>query len=666
MIIGTAGHIDHGKSSLVKAITGTDPDRLKEEKARGITIDLGFATWKQPDGSTIGFVDVPGHERFVHTMLAGAHGIDRVLLVVAADDGVMPQTREHLAIVSLLGLDDAVVALTKSDLADAARLAAATAEIASLLAPTPFRGAPILPVSSVTGAGMAALQAALAAPIAIARPTDRRFRLAVDRSFSIAGAGTVVTGTILSGQVAVGDRVVVSPSGLEARVRGLQRHNRPAERAAAGDRCALNLAGPDISKDAIARGEMVLDPALHAPAQRIDASVTVLAAEKKGLSTWMPVRVHIGAAEIMGRVVPLGETLAPGRRGFVQLVLDHPVAAAVGDRVVLRDTTASRTIGGGVILDLRAPERRRRAPERLALLAALDGAATPREIAACAPYVIDLDAFARDRALVVAPDEGLVRLGTLALDQGIWSGLRRDIAAVLAAHHAENPDLQGMAIDRLRQAITPRLAVPAFRAVLVALEDVIVQGAWAHLPGHVARLAPEDEALWQRIAPGLGGEVRFRPPRVRDFANALGAEERRIRAVLKAVARRGEIDQVAHDHFFLRATVAEMARFAAALGAAGSFAAAEFRDFLGEGTHNAGRKVAIQVLEFFDRHGMTVRREDARRIDSRRIHMFDTAPAGADGRESPPVGRPDFKSGWGRKPASGGFNSHSLPPGAPS
>ncbi|MBV8513165.1 MAG: selenocysteine-specific translation elongation factor, partial [Xanthobacteraceae bacterium] len=263
MIVGTAGHIDHGKTALVGALTGVNTDRLKEEKARGISIDLGFAYLPAPDGSVLGFVDVPGHEKFIRNMLAGATGIDFVLLVVAADDGVMPQTLEHLAIVDLLGIRHGMVALTKSDLADAARRAEVTAEIAETVASTALAGADIVQVSIVTGEGIDALRAALfdAAAAHGARARSGRFRLAVDRSFTLAGAGTIVTGTVLSGMVTVGDRVTVSPAGLSARIRTIHAQNRPTEHGQAGERCALNLAGEAISREAITRGDVVLDPA---------------------------------------------------------------------------------------------------------------------------------------------------------------------------------------------------------------------------------------------------------------------------------------------------------------------------------------------------------------------------------------------------------------------
>ena len=283
VIIGTAGHIDHGKTSLVKALTGVDTDRLKEEMARGITVDLGFAYLPLPDGQVIGFVDVPGHEKLVRNMLAGATGIDQVLLVVAADDGPMPQTREHLAIVDLLGLRQGVVALTKSDLVAPARLAAAEAEVRAMLANTGLADAPILPVSSVSGAGVSELRAHLqqASAQRAAAPREGQFRLAVDRSFSLSGIGTVVTGTAVSGRVAVGDKLTLSPRGLAVRVRGVHAQNRQAAEGRVGQRLALALAG--VERDGVRRGDWVLADALHAPTQRLDVRLRVLAGEARPL-----------------------------------------------------------------------------------------------------------------------------------------------------------------------------------------------------------------------------------------------------------------------------------------------------------------------------------------------------------------------------------------------
>ena len=673
MIIGTAGHIDHGKTSLVRRLTGVDTDRLKEEKERGITIALGFAYWPLADGRIVGFIDVPGHEKLVHTMLAGASGIDLLLLVVAADDGVMPQTREHVDIARLLGIERAVVALTKSDLVDGERLAEARSEVETLLAGTPFAQAPILPVSTVTGAGIDALAELLRelAQAAQLRRRDGAFRLAVDRCFTLPGAGTVVTGTVLSGTVSAGDSVTVSPSGIAARVRSIHAQNRPADSGGAGDRCALNLAGPDVSKDAIMRGDMIVSPALHAPATRIDAELTVLASEKKPPAMWQPVRLHHGSSETGARIVLLGDEVAPGTTGLVQLVLETPIAAAALDRFVLRDTSASRTLGGGRFLDLRAPERKRRSPERRAQLLALAGsdhAAALRDLLEVPPHHADLDAFTRDRALgpgqaeMLATGLGLLRLGAAMMLPDVWGRLSRSLVETLKAYHAENPDQQGMGLERLRLALEPRLPAGLFRTALAELAsagELVVIGSWIRRPEHEIRLTPEDEALWSSIAPLIGAGERFRPPRVRDIGQLLGRREEDIRRLFRLAGRRGDVHEVALDHFFLRDTVSEMVGIAAELAAADAagFNAAQFRDRL-----DNGRKVAIQILEFFDRHGVTIRRGDLRRINRQRLDLFGPRPEAPAGGEASPVGRPDFKSGRGRQTVSGGFDSHSLPP----
>jgi selenocysteine-specific elongation factor len=677
MIIGTAGHIDHGKTALTRALTGVDTDRLKEEKARGISIDLGFAYLAAPDGATLGFVDVPGHEKFVHNMLAGATGIDFVLLTVAADDGVMPQTREHLAIVDLLGIRRGIVALTKADLASPARLAEVETGIRDALTGTALANADIRRVSVVSHAGVDLLRDALfaAARAAGSRATGGRFRLAVDRSFTLAGAGTVVTGTVLSGAVAVGDHVAISPSGRAARVRSIHAQNRPAERGQAGERCALNLSGDGISKAAIARGDVVLDPELHAPTDRIDATLRVLGSERKPITQWMPVRLHHAASDVAARVVLLGDApIAPGAEALVQLVLERPIAAAAQDCFVLRDTTAQRTIAGGRFLDLRAPARKRRSPERLAQLDAHkieDPQAALAALLDRAPHHVDLAAFARDRALGVfdidawLAHDAVIRIaGTaLGLAPATWLRLRRTLATTLATFHQRNPDLAGIGRERLRLQLEPRLPAAAFTAMLQGLartHDVALDGAWVRLPGHAVQLTAADEKLWGRIRPLLAAE-RFRPPRVRDIVTALAAKEPDVRRLLKLLGRIGQADEIAPDHFFLRATVAEMAAIAADVAAHADgreFSAAQFRDRL-----DNGRKVAIQILEFFDRHGLTLRRGDLRRINPHRLDLFGAAAEEINsGREASPVGRPDFKSGRGREPVLGGFDSLSLPP----
>ena len=639
MIVGTAGHIDHGKTSLVRALTGVDTDRLKEEKARGISIDLGFAYLPAPDGSVLGFVDVPGHEKFVHNMLAGATGIDFVLLAIAADDGVMPQTREHLAIVDLLGIERGLVALTKADLAEPPQRAKVADGIRQALSTTKLADADILPVSTVTGEGVDELRHRLfeAARTIHASDTRGRFRLAVDRCFTLAGTGTVVTGTVLSGTVSVGDHVIVSPSGLAARVRSIHAQDRPTERGQAGDRCALNLAGDGVSKDAISRGEMIVDPDLHAPTDRIDASFRLLMSETKPVTQWMPARLHHGAAEVGARIVLLGDTpIPPGAEAPIQLVLDGSIAAAAGDRFILRDTTAQRTIGGGKFLDLRAPARKRRTPERLAQLAAHALADPQMALAALLerpPFYLDLSVFARDRALAedevaaIVERSNALRLqtpgATLLLSAASWMSLKRGLIATLEKFHADHLDLPGIGLEPLRLKLQPRLPALGFIAFLQGLTrsgEIGLDGAWVRLAGHAVRLTPDDEKLWSRTAPLLAGGERFRPPRVRDIANLLAVREADVRRLLKLLGRMGKVDEVAHDHFFLRSTVAEMVEIivdSSAKAPDGQFAAAQFRDRV-----DNGRKVAIQILEFFDRHGVTLRRGDLRRVNKHRLDLF--------------------------------------------
>ena len=636
MIVGTAGHIDHGKTALVKALTGTDADRLAEEKARGITIDLGFAYADLGGGRVTGFVDVPGHERLIHTMLAGAGGIDFALLVVAADDGVMPQTREHLAILDLLGITRGIVALTKADLAGPERRAEVTGQIRAALAATGLRDAPVVAVSSLTGEGIAELRASLIAAEAATAPSEAAgpLRFAVDRSFTLSGTGTVVTGMVLAGRVAVDDIVTVSPSGLPARVRGLHAQNRKAREGRAGQRCALNLAGDGVTKEAIHRGDMVVTPALHAPTDRIDAELTVLGSEPKPVGNWFPARLHSHAVEAGARIVPLQGPLPPGGRGFVQLVLDRPIAAAVGDRFILRDTSASRTIGGGRFLDLRPPTRKRRTPERMAWLTAsrlADPAVALAGLVEAGP--VDLPAFLRDRGLpedagpAVVAGAGAQTVGQLALSDRALRGLRSGLAETLASFHADNPDLAGIGREKLRLSLSPRLPKEAFLTFLrgeAAAGRAVLDGAFVRLPGHEVKLSPADEALWHRILPRLLGEERFRPPRVRDLASEFGADERDVRRVLRLTQKLGRTDQIRHDHFFAREVTREMVAIVdevAAAGEGGWFTAPAFRDRV-----QNGRKVAIEILEFFDRLGVTLRRGDLRRINPHRADLFGADP----------------------------------------
>ena len=620
MIIGTAGHIDHGKTTLVKALTGVDCDRLKEEKARGITLDLGYAY--AADGR-LGFVDVPGHERLVHNMLAGATGIDYVLLVVAADDGPMPQTREHLAIIGLLGLQRGLVALSKVDAVAPERRSAARAEVAAMLAEMGCAPFPILDVSAQTGEGIAALRQELdaAAERCPARGEEGGFRLAIDRCFTLPGVGVVVTGTAHAGQVAVGDMVCLSPLGRRVRVRGIHAQDRAADVGRAGQRLALNLVG-DLEKSEVERGMWVLAPVLHLPVQRVQARLALLPGEPLPLKHWTSVHCHLGAEDVLARVALLeGESLVPGEAMLVELLFERPIGALRGDRYILRDQSATRSLGGGVLLDVLPPARHKRKPERLAYLQALaDDDPAPALRLALAQQVcgFDLAAEARQANLsevkaqalwrtldLVVVAEGDRRLG---FSREAWRGLRTRALEAAAGEHARSPDMLGVERDRLRRLVAPGLARVAFDRLLgelLADGELQAQGSWLHLPGHRAELAASDCELWQTLKP-LFEAVPYNPPRVRDIARGTGIAEETVRNLLKRVARVGEVYPVAQDHYFTASAVADLAARAAKLHASqGAARAAALRDEIG-----GGRKVAIHILEFFDRVGYTRRVRD--------------------------------------------------------
>ena len=623
MIVGTAGHIDHGKTALVKALTGVDADRLVEEKARGMTIDLGYAYTPMANGDILGFVDVPGHEKFIHNMLAGATGIDFALLVVAADDGPMPQTLEHLQILDLLGIRNGAVALTKTDLVDPGRIAQVAEEIRTLLGGTGLEGCPLFPVSTVTGEGVAKLRAHLEAAAASldTRTIRGGFRLAVDRCFTIAGAGPVVTGTVFSGRVAVGDRLLLSPSGRPVRVRGIHAQNRPAEEGLAGQRCALNLA--DVEKREVQRGDWVLAPELHLPTTRLDVRLTLLASETRPLKHWTPVHVHLGAIHATARVALLQDApLEPGGNALAQLVLDKPTCAVNGDRCILRDASARRTLAGGRVLDAQPPVRGRRTAQRLEILSAWEQAepqAMLRTMLSISPNGVDLQGFAANANLTAAELDDLCRnlelrrvAGTkpIAFAPEYWSRLKQAVIETLKKEHEDVPDSLGLNSEQLRLRTAPRLERAVFAQLLAELleEGLCARdGSWWHLPGHEITLSEADEQLWQRISPLLL-ERPFQPPRVRDIARAESLDETAVRKLLMQAARMGRVYRVAHDHYFDRtavATLADIVRGLARETPDGTIKAATFRDRIG-----TGRKLAIHILEYFDRVGLTRRLRD--------------------------------------------------------
>lgn len=625
MIVGTAGHIDHGKTALLQALTGAQGDRRREERERGITIDLGYAYADLGAGEPSGFIDVPGHERFVHNMLAGASGIDLLLLVVAADDGVMPQTREHLSIVQLLGIPRALVAITKIDRVEPARVHEVQQQVEALLADGPFARARQFPVSALRHEGIDALRSALTAEArhSLTRSQIGHFRLAIDRAFSVAGAGVVVTGTAFAGQVAVGDELMLSPSGRPVRVRGLHAQNQTVDSAHAGQRVALNIAGDRISAQQIHRGEWLVASALHAPVNRLDIQLDVLASEPRALRHWSPVHVHLGAQDLTGRIALLqDQTLEPGGRALAQLVLNAPTHAVHGDRLVLRDQSAQRTIGGGQVLDPFAPARHRRTPERIAQLQALTAGSLENAFPELLRQALQgLEPWRLERqfnrpagswTLPAGVQEVSTRQGPRLFNASAWQSLQSELATRLVQFHEEQPDELGPDRDRLRRYAMPQLERPVFVALLESLlQDGRIEssGPWLHRPDHKVRLSEAEERLQAHLWPLLE-EGGFDPPWVRDLARAVERDESDVRQLLRKLARLGQLQQVVKDLFYPENAIRCLATEAVELAErSGVIATADFRDRIG-----IGRKRSIQLLEYFDRIGLTRRVGDLRTI----------------------------------------------------
>ena len=630
MIIATSGHIDHGKTVLVKALTGVDTDRLPEEKKRGISIDLGYAYAVLDNDRSLGFIDVPGHERFVRNMLAGVTGIDYALLVVAADDGPMPQTEEHLAILDLLGLSRGAVALTKIDRVDPERVEEVGELMEVLLDGTALEGAPLFPVSGLTGDGIPALRDHL---LGVARDAGEaaprgNFRLAIDRRFTVPGAGLVVTGTVFSGAVAIEDRLMVSPMGLPVRVRGIHAQNRESATGRIGQRCALNIAGPGLDKDKIHRGDWIVATPAHAPTSRLDARIRLLRSEPRALNHWTPAHLHLGATDVSARVAILGDRqIAPGESALVQLVLDQPIGAVRDDRLILRDQSALRTMAGGRIVDPFAPARGRSRPERLELVAAMeidDPAAAVTSLLALSQSGVYLDRFAMARNLSHDEAENLwrrvdmVRLGRVGDAVGIapdrWRALRDEALSALATWHENYSDRFGPAENALRLSFEkpPRPALfDELIADLAASGDLVSANRQVRLPDHQPVMADKDKKLWGIVRPALeqGG---LQPPAVHDLAGDLGLAPEPLFGFLRRAAAQGLVLHIGKNRFLMPDAVRELGEIAESMALTiegGMITAGAFR-----GESGIGRNLAIEVLEHFDKVGFTKRTGDARSI----------------------------------------------------
>ena len=603
-VIGTAGHIDHGKSSLIIALTGIDPDRLAEEKRRGMTIDLGFAHLRLPSGLDVGIVDVPGHARFIRNMLAGTHGLDAVMLVIAADEGVMPQTREHLEIIDLLDVRRGVIVLSKVDLVDAEWLALVKTEVTEALRGTSLEGAQMIPFSAVTGEGKAELVAALDELLAgaAAKPDLGRPRLPVDRVFTMSGFGTVVTGTLVDGSVTVGDELEVVPRGALARVRGLQQHNLKVETASPGSRVAANLAG--IEKDQIARGDVLARPKTLHGTKRVDASVRVLSSAPQSLRHGVELQLHTGTAEVGCRVIMLeGDEIAAGGKGWAQLYLERPIAAAAQDRFILRIPSPSTTVAGGRFVDVN-PRKHSRSDgtvrESLERRAAGDVLQEelrkyPRGVTVAALLKATLAPEADVAALTAR------RIDNWLFDTAAWQAIAERATSEVDAYHAAHPLRSGMAREELRSKLgVPPAAFPAVVRGLVEDGRLAEQDGAVALPGHRVQLSTDGAApLIELLA-----RQPLAPPSLSEAIKQAGVSPE----VVRALAQRGDIVRVGDDTAFTKdgyATAVALVR--EIISDSGSITVAQLRDRMG-----ASRRPVLALLEHLDSERVTRRVGDAR------------------------------------------------------
>ena len=630
MIIATAGHVDHGKTELIKALTGVDTDRLPEEKARGLSIDLGFAYEALPDGQRLGYVDVPGHEKFIRNMLAGVGGIDLGLLVVAADDGVMPQTREHFAILSLLGISECVVAVTKVDRVDDQRIAEVGRDVVYLLGHGGIADAPIFNVCAPRRIGVDALRETILAKARslVQRSAQGYFRLAVDRAFTLKGIGLVVTGMVFSGQARLEDSLMLSPSGLPVRVRGIRAHDMDATVALCGERCAINIAGRGLSESNVRRGDWLLHPNLHAPTRRIDVELSVLDTESTPLKHWTPTHLHVGAMHGSARVAVLqGGALQPGEQGLAQLVLSEDICVVRGDRFVLRDQSARRTLAGGRVLDPFSPKRGRARPLRLAAVQAMRQTSPEDILLALAEHNtsgVDVAEFSKAQNIV---DEDLRSLiDTLDVIEvgrnearrviGVnrWRVLLEEIEKVVGAYHERLPEEPGPNTRDVELSLQPHVEVVVLGDALQAL---VVEGRLGrrgqrvHLPTHEIRISEQDRQLWaraaSRLAPGEGS-----PLSLHQAAEELGVDKRILETSLKRGVKVGLMLPVAKNRYVPSGYVLNLAKQAESLARTvpdEGFSAAQFRDCV-----KMGRNFAIDLLEYFDRVGFTERVGNTRRV----------------------------------------------------
>ena len=631
IILGTAGHIDHGKTSLVRALTGIDTDRLKEEKERGITIELGFAHLELPGGQHLGVVDVPGHEKFVKNMVAGATGIDIVALVIAADEGVMPQTREHMEICTLLGVRHGLVALTKVDLVDEEMLELAQEDIREFARGSFLEDAPILPVSAVSGQGLPEFIAALdrLSRQVPDRPASSLFRLPVDRVFSMKGFGTVITGTLVSGRVQVGDPIMIYPTGITSKVRGIQVHNLSVNAAEAGQRTAVNFQGLD--KEAIRRGDVLASPLALKPSYMVDVHFRYLASNTKPMKNRTRVRFHTGTSEILGNLILLEQDeLAPGRETVAQLRLDAPVAVVKGDHFVVRSYSPVRTTGGGQVLNPIPPKHKRFKPEIIAGLKSILQSSPEQlidfHIEAAGPAGVSfsnlrLMTSLTDKQLDAALQALMSSRTAVQVDKEARTFIHRksmealiaESAGHLRSYHKAFPLKTGMLKEELKSKFPPEADIKIFNLVLNQMikdNTIVAEDKLVRLRTHKVSLAGDEAGVRRKIL-DIYKTSGLQPPFFRDVVETLRADPGQAKDVLLLLIEEGRIVRTKDDLFFDAEAIQDLrARLVKFLEQNSEITPAQFKEMTG----GASRKFLIPLFEYFDAKNVTLRVGDVRKL----------------------------------------------------
>jgi len=633
VVMGTAGHVDHGKTSLIKALTGIDTDRLKEEKERGITIELGFAFLPLPNGRILGIVDVPGHEKFIKNMVAGAAGIDFVMLVVAADEGIMPQTREHVDICSLLGISQGIVALTKTDMVDEDWLALVTDDIRAFLEKSFIQGAPIIPVSSVTGAGLPRLMSALESMTdKIEEVADAGlFRLPIDRVFTMKGFGTVVTGTLVSGRVGVGEEIEIQPAALRAKIRGLQVHNRTVETAESGQRTAVNLQG--IDKGVIDRGNVLVSPGTFEPTRRIDVLFEYLAVNEKKLKNRALVRFHTATSEIIARLILLEkEFVEPGESAYAQLFLESPTVVMADDRFVIRSYSPVTTIGGGIVVDPlpRKHKRHTAGPvEEMVCLcsgdpmektltvirrAGLEGIDLSRLVIRTGLHPNKLKKILEgqiSRRQVIQVEHEPIRIVSIS----VYENLQNAMIQELVAYHKRNALKEGVAKEELRSTLGAYISARIFNMALKDMEKagkIVIDRENVRMTTHRVALKADMEDLRSTIA-SFYRDCGLAPPTVRELGEKFSGQRSQVVNVLNVMLREGALVKISEELYYDRGIFENLREdYKKLLVREGKATPTSFKELTG-----LSRKFVIPLMEYFDMTKLTIRAGEHRLLRER-------------------------------------------------